>query len=207
MDLSIAPIFPYQYAHARRVSCDAQGGIGNTSYEMNSESYGWWMAGRIYNWNDPDMIHVENPYAGQTAYTSYENKSRVTSTAVAGYMLSGDNAIDSVAPPLMQTWLTNKAINTFPAMNLKFRPVEGNTGTSPVNVMIAQGTTPNTYYIAVFNYTTSAVTEAVDLARAGLSGTTQYKVTDLWTGATSTSTGTLSISLQAAESTIVEVTQ
>ena len=207
MDLSIAPIFPYQYAHARRVSCDTYGAISNTSYEMNSESYGWWMAGRIYNWNDPDMIHVENTDTTGTAYTSYENKSRVISTAVAGYMLSGDNPLDTIAPPLMQTWMTNKAINTFPAMNLKFRPVEGNTGTSPVNVMIAQGTTPNTYYIAVFNYTTSAVAESVNLTRAGLSGTTQYNVTDLWTGATSTATGTLSISLQAAESTIVEVTQ
>jgi len=67
MDESIAPIFPYQYAHARRVSCDTFGGIGSptvnsggtTSYEMNSASYGWWLAGRLYNFNDPDQIVME----------------------------------------------------------------------------------------------------------------------------------------------------
>ena len=204
MDLSIAPIFPYQYAHARRVSCDTYGAISNTSYEMNSESYGWWMAGRIYNWNDPDMIHVENEDATGTAYTSYENKSRVTSTAVAGYMLSGDNPLDTVAPPLMQTWMTNKAINTFPAMNLKFRPVEGNTGTSAVNVMVAQNGT--TYYLAVFNYDGSnASTQTIDLVRAGLSSSSSYTVTDLWTGATSSATGSVTVKLNPAESTILQL--
>ena len=204
MDLSIAPIFPYQYAHARRVSCDTYGAISNTSYEMNSESYGWWMAGRIDNWNDPDMIHVENEDATGTAYTSYENKSRVTSTAVAGYMLSGDNPLDTVAPPLMQTWMTNKAINAFPAMNLKFRPVEGNTGTSAVNVMVAQNGT--TYYLAVFNYDGSkASTQTIDLGRAGLSSSSSYTVTDLWTGATSSATGSVTVNLNPAESTILQL--
>ena len=207
IDESIAPIFPYQYAHARRVSCDTYGAISNTSYEMNSESYGWWLAGRLYNWNDPDEIHFENTDTSSTAvpYTLNENKSRMTSVAVGGYMLSGDNVLDSTAPPLVQEWMTNASINALPAMNLHFRPVEGNTGTSPVNVMIATGPS-NTYYIAVFNYDGSnAAKESLDLTRAGLSGSTQYTVTDLWTGATSTATGTLSVSLGAAESTMLQV--
>ena len=80
MDESISPIFPYEYAHARRVSCDTFGQIGSprhpvnssgtsTSYEMNSAGYGWWLAGRLYNFNDPDQIVMEG-------FTSYENKSR-----------------------------------------------------------------------------------------------------------------------------------
>ena len=32
LDLSIAPIFPYQYTHGRRISCDAWGSIGHTQY-------------------------------------------------------------------------------------------------------------------------------------------------------------------------------
>ena len=72
IDESIAPIFPYQYAHARRVSCDTFGQMGTqtpsnsggpeggtTSYEMNSATYGWWLAGRLYNFNDPDQIVME----------------------------------------------------------------------------------------------------------------------------------------------------
>ena len=82
MDESISPIFPYQYAHARRVSCDTFGQMGTqtpgnssgpeggtTSYEMNSASYGWWLAGRLYNFNDPDQMVLEG-------FTANENKSR-----------------------------------------------------------------------------------------------------------------------------------
>jgi hypothetical protein len=204
LDESIAPVFPYQYAHARRVSCDTYGSIANTSYEMNSESYGWWLAGRLYNWNDPDEIHLENTDTTGTPYTTYENKSRMTSVAVSGYMLSGDDVTDSIAPPLIQKWLTNSSINALPALNLKFRPVEGNTGTSAVNVMVAQNGT--TYYLAVFNYDGSnASTQTIDLGRAGLNSSSQYTVTDLWTGTTSSATGSISVNLNPAESTILQL--
>ncbi len=125
MDESIAPIFPYQYAHARRVSCDTFGGIGSptvnsggtTSYEMNSASYGWWLAGTLYNYNDPDQMVLEG-------FTSNENKSRVTSAAIQGYMFDGDDLTDSAAPALAQKWLTNSAINGLVGLNLHFRPVD-----------------------------------------------------------------------------------
>jgi hypothetical protein len=195
IDESIAPLFPYQYANARRVSCDTYGAIGDTSYEMNSESYGWWLAGRLYGYNDPDEIHLEG-------YTLNENKSRVTSTAVSGYLLDGDDVTDSVAPALVQEWLTNPNINLMPSLQLHFRPVEGNTGTSPVNVMVAERN--GGYFIAVFNYDGSnPANESVDLGRAGLDPSRRYQVTDLWTGKTSSASGTLNLSLNPAESTIV----
>ena len=43
ISLSIAPVFPGQYAHGRRVSCDAFGTIDWTEYMLNSLSYGWWL--------------------------------------------------------------------------------------------------------------------------------------------------------------------
>lgn len=205
MDESIAPIFPYQYAHARRVSCDTFGGIGSptvnsggtTSYEMNSASYGWWLAGRLYNYNDPDQMVLEG-------FTNNENKSRVTSAAIQGYMFDGDDLTDSVAPGLAQTWLTNPSINGLSTLNLNFRPVDGNTGQNPTSVLVAQS--GNTYYLAVFNYDGSnPLSESIDLAHAGLSGSANYKVTDLWTGATSSATGSLPVSLQPAESTIFKL--
>ena len=42
ISLSIAPIFPGQYAHGRRISCDVFGTINWTEYMLNSLSYGWW---------------------------------------------------------------------------------------------------------------------------------------------------------------------
>jgi hypothetical protein len=209
IDESIAPVFPYQYAHTRRIAGDTYGSIEDTKREMASESYGWWMAGRIYDWNDPDEMLLEGtetPSGATTPvpYTANENQSRVTSGAVAGFMLDGDDVTDSGAPALVQKWLTNTSINALPSLGLQFRPVEGNTGTTPVNVMVAEKN--GVYYLAVFNYDyNNPLTTSIDLGRAGLNSTTQYKVTDLWSGATSTATGSLSVNLGAAQSTIFEL--
>jgi hypothetical protein len=209
IDESIAPLFPYQYAHTRRVAGDTYGSIEDTKREMASASYGWWMAGRIYNWNDPDEMLLEGtetPSGATTAvpFTANENKSRVTSGAVAGFMLNGDDVTDVGAPPLVQKWLTNPSINGLPALGLNFRPVEGNTGTTPVNVLVAQQ--GSTYYIAVFNYDISnPLSTMVDLGRAGLNSSSAYTVTDLWSGETSSATGSLPVSLGAAESTVLKL--
>ena len=59
---SIAPLFPYGYAHGRRIACDTYGaatGAMSTQYEMNSASYGWWMNGKLYKFNDPDGMVFE----------------------------------------------------------------------------------------------------------------------------------------------------
>jgi IPT/TIG domain/Alpha galactosidase C-terminal beta sandwich domain/Carbohydrate binding module (family 35) len=209
IDESIAPLFPYQYAHTRRVAGDTYGSIEDTKREMASASYGWWMAGRIYNWNDPDEMLLEGtetPSGSSTPvpFTANENKSRVTSGAVAGFMLNGDDVTDAGAPPLVQTWLTNSSINGLPALGLNFRPVEGNTGTTPVNVLVAQQ--GNVYYVAVFNYDiNNPLSTTIDLGRAGLNSSTAYSVTDLWSGKTSSATGSLPVSLGAAESTILKL--
>jgi hypothetical protein len=209
IDESIAPLFPYQYAHTRRVAGDTYGSIEDTKREMDSAGYGWWMAGRIYNWNDPDEMLLEGtetPSGSSTPvpFTANENKSRVTSGAVAGFMLNGDDVTDAGSPPLVQKWLTNTSINGLPALGLNFRPVEGNTGATPVNVLVAQQGA--VYYIAVFNYDiNNPLSTTVDLGRAGLNSSTAYAVTDLWTGATSSATGSLPVSLGAAESTILKL--
>ena len=206
IDESISPLFPYQYAHTRRVAGDTYGSIQDTEREMDSASYGWWMAGRIYNWNDPDEMLLEgtetNSAGTQVPFTANENQSRVTSGAVAGFMLNGDDVTDSAAPALVQHWLTNPTINSLPSLGLNFRPVEGNTGATPVNVLVAQK--GNSYYIAVFNYDpANPLTEQINLGRAGLNSANTYSVTDLWSGSTSSATGTLTVNLGVAQSTIL----
>lgn len=56
LSYSIAPLFPYQYAHARRISCDTADDIGETSYMLNSLNYGWWEDNTLYQFTDPDHI-------------------------------------------------------------------------------------------------------------------------------------------------------
>ena len=189
---SIAPLFPYGYAHARRVSCDVNGAaVGSMSaeYELNSASYGWWMSGRLYPFNDPDAVTFDG-------FTASDNMTRLLSAVVSGTVfLDGDNLTLASAQALAREYLTNPRINAVARLGKPFRPVEGNTGTAPSNVLVLQD--GSTYYLAVFNFGTSAVTTAVDLGRAGLSATQTYTATDLWTGATQSATGTLSVPLGA----------
>lgn len=209
IDESIAPIFPYQFAHTRRVAGDTYGSIEDTKREMASASFGWWLAGRLYNWNDPDGLLLggtETPSGSSTpfAFTANENKSRVTSGAVAGFMLNSDDLTDPNAQALAQKYLTNSDINSMPGLGLNFRPVEANTGTAPANVLVASKN--GVYYIAVFNYDGSnPLNTTIDLGRAGLNSTTTYTVTDLWSGASSHATGSLSVNLGAAESTLLKL--
>jgi len=172
------------YEFARRGWLDSNS-WANDFYGLRklSHSYGWWMAGRIYNWNDPDQMLLEGtgkPSGSSTPVplTANENKSRVTSGAVAGFMFNGDDVTDSAAPPRVQKWLTNSNINGLPALGLNFRPMEGNTGTSPVNVLVAKA--GSVYYVAVFNYDiANSLNTTIDLGRAGLNSSATYTVTDL----------------------------
>lgn len=190
---SIAPLFPYQYGHARRVSCDVSGaattGLGSAEYELNSASYGWWMSGSLYSFNDPDMMVFEG-------YTADDNMTRLLSAVISGTVfLDGDDLTESTGQALARAYLTEGRINDVARLGRAFRPVEGNTGTTPSPEFVLQN--GSTWYLAVFNFGTTASTVAVDLARAGLDGTHTYAATDLWSGATSSATGTLSVSLDA----------
>src|SRR5580698_863673 len=92
--------------------------------------------------------------------------------------------------------LTNAAINEVARSGISFRPVEGNTGTGPSTVFVRQD--GSSWYVAVFNYTASAVNSSLNLTRLGMAGT--YTAVDLWSGTTSTVSGTTwSVSLGAKQ--------
>ncbi|HEY2510436.1 MAG TPA: hypothetical protein VGI39_06260 [Polyangiaceae bacterium] len=195
---SIAPLFPNGYAHARRVACDTYGvdtGSLSTQYEMNSASYGWWLSGALYPFNDPDEMLLQG-------FSATDNMSRLISGAVSGTVfLNGDDLTDPTALALARAYLTNDRINAVAKLGRAFRPLEGNTGTNPSDVLTLHD--PSGDYIAAFNYTTSAVTKAIDLTRAGLNGSKSYAVTDLWTGAGSTAQGTLSVAVDAGSAKLL----
>jgi hypothetical protein len=195
---SIAPLFPYGYAHARRVSCDTFGAISETEYAMNSIGYGWWMSGTLYAFNDPDHIVLEG-------HTPSENQSRVTSAAIAGTVfLSGDDVTRAPGRERVERWLTNSDINRVARLGRAFRPVEGNTGTSAPRAMALRD--GHAWYLAVFNYDSKApATASVDLGRAGLDAARPYHVTDLWSGRQWDALGSLSAALRPAESTILRL--
>ena len=195
---SIAPLFPYQYGHARRIACDANTSlISNTAYTMNSVSYGWWLDD-LYQFNDPDIM-VFNGYGA----TTNENQGRLISGAVTGIFLDGDDLTTAGGQAAAQICLTDATINRVASIGRTFTPVEGNTGTDASDIFVRQENA-STWSIAVFNYTTGPVNESVDLSRVGLPATS-YVATDLWAGTTSTVSNSFTVSLNSAQAKLFRV--
>jgi hypothetical protein len=148
---------------------------------MQAVSYGWWINGRLYQYSDPDMMKFSGG-------TTNENQSRLINCAIAGTVfLNSDDLTSTSGQNLTMTCLTNAGINEVARAGVSFRPVEGNTGTNAADVFVRQD--GGTWYVAVFNYTTSTVNKTLNLARLGISGT--YKAVDLWSGSSTTVSGTI----------------
>ncbi len=177
---AISPIFPYQYAHSRRIYCDAASSIGDTAATMQAVSYGWWINGRLYQFSDPDMMKFSGA-------TPNENQSRLINCAIAGTVfLNSDDLASAGGQSLAISCLTNPNINQVARAGLSFRPVEGNTRTNATDVFVRQD--GSNWYVAAFNYNASSVTKNLNLSRLGISGT--YTAKDLWDGTFSSIAGT-----------------
>jgi hypothetical protein len=185
ISLSIAPIFPYQYAHARRVACDTYGaatGQSSSRYALNSASYGWWMSSRLYTYNDPDHMVFEG-------FNSSENVLRLLSGVVAGTVfLSGDDLTQSKGQDLASYLLTNPRLNELARMGKAFRPVQGNTGDGPSKVLVLHDN--GRHFLAVFNFD-RAENYAIDLERAGFDANRKYQTIDLFDGSEGSTQKTL----------------
>jgi hypothetical protein len=197
---SIAPIFPSQYAHSRRISCDTYGKINETEYMLNSLTYGFWQNGTIYTYTDPDHLALAR------ASSLTEARSRMNSGVIAGTVLLGsDDVNDPVAQEYMTALFNNKEVLELALKGKVFKPLEGNTNANAADTFVMKD--GNDYYMAVFNYSANASADkTVNLSRAGLDGAESYTMQDLWTGEVSTISGTLALSLQPTESKLVKLT-
>ena len=197
---SIAPIFPSQYAHSRRISCDTYGKINETEYMLNSLTYGFWQNGTIYTYTDPDHLALAR------ASSLTEARSRMNSGVIAGTVLLGsDDVNDPKAQEYMTALFNNKEVLELALKGKVFKPLEGNTNANAADTFVVKD--GNDYYMAVFNYSANAAADkAVNLGRAGLDAAESYTMQDLWTGEVSTITGTLALSLQPTESKLVKLT-
>ncbi|HEV2454938.1 MAG TPA: hypothetical protein VGY98_11790, partial [Verrucomicrobiae bacterium] len=198
MSESIAPIFPYQYAQSRRIACDAQlSEISNTAYTMNAVSCGWWISGRLYDFNDPDLLVFDN------GPDINEVQSRLINGAITGLYLNGSVLTNAASIAMAQRCLTNAAIDAVAQVGKTFRPVDGATGTGAGNIFIRQENS-NHWHMAVFNYTASAANETVNLSSAGLPPGS-YVVTNLWNGAVSSAAGSFTVSLNEKQAALFEL--
>ncbi|QHS59675.1 alpha-galactosidase [Chitinophaga agri] len=172
INLSIAPIFPAQYAQSRRIACDAWNKIKDTEYTLNAVSYGWWI-NHIYQFNDADHVVLQQASEG-------ENRARVTSAVITGLFITGDDFSKGGSEEgkrKAKQFLTNAEVNAA-AMGRSFRPVEG-TGERSEDQFVLTDAKGNTWY-AIFNYTEDPRSIQLPLERLGLDPAKQYRVRDLW---------------------------
>ena len=179
---SIAPLFPYQYANARRVSCDAWGEMWHTNYMMNSLSFGWWLD-RVYAYNDPDHLVMGDR-------SEAENMSRITTGAVTGYFMIGDNLTTKgsyvgteISQEKVKTYAVNERVNAVVRLGRSFRPAYGHkVSGSNRSVDLFTLETEDAYYIAYFNYDEGVKEGELILNDLGIDSETISGGIECWSG-------------------------
>lgn len=211
ISLSIAPLFPGGYGHARRISCDTMGHISgrnqSTEYMLNSLTYGWWTSPSVYI-ADPDHIPL-GPMANEGARNENEARSRFLSAVISGGMILDSSAYldDPTAQDLAPRVYTNPHINAIAATGKPFRPIEGHTGDQATDVFVREESWG--CYLAVFNFNgESPVSKRIPLERIGksLAGVAGVSVTDVWNDTSlGRSIGTSNVSLGPAECKLLKL--
>src|SRR5690606_31842773 len=206
INLSIAPMFPAQYAHSRRISCDAFGSLQSTEYMLNSLSYGWWMNGTIYKYNDPDHTVIYKSF-NEDPITENEALSRFNASVIAGtVLLGGDDFRSNEARKRAKKLFTNKEVNELAKRGVSFIPVEGNSGDKAVDTFVIHDRETDATFVAIFNYNSDKPTvKHIQLTRLGLSDS-GYRVYNLWKKEEYELNKELQIQLGEAESTILKIT-
>ncbi|WP_235550501.1 alpha-galactosidase [Paenibacillus sp. Soil750] len=204
INLSIAPMFPHQYAHSRRISCDAFGTLEDTEYMLNSLTYGWWMNGTLFPYNDPDHTVLYKSF-NQEPTMIQEGRSRLNASLIAGtVLLMGDDFRNEEARTRAEDWLSRPELLQIAETGKSFVPVEGNTDAASDSVFFLMA--DNDCFIAAFNFNKDAMIEKqISIARLGMPKNATYWLHDLWEKTALQSTGDISVQLEPAESKIFKL--
>jgi len=195
LNLSIAPLFPSQYANSRRIGCDAFGSIGDTEYTLNGLTYGWWLDG-VYDFNDPDEVVLDG-------FSEGENRARVTSAAVTGLFICGDDFSRDGGPlgkERARKFLTNLGIGAVARIPKSFRPVEGNTASRAADLFTCS--CQNHLYLAAFNYSNAAANWNLDFTRIGLKMRGPVELKELWSDAVILATNSMTFHVAPADAAL-----
>ncbi len=202
ISLSIAPMFPHGYAHSRRISCDVFANIGASEYLLNSTNYGWWPAGRLYAFDDPDSACVYQPM-DEPPVTEAEARTRFTASVISGgMMIMGDDLTKTPNRDRVKRLFSNSEVLALARRAPQFWPVDGTTETKAGDAFVWHdgGTT----YVAAFNFAKDAPrTARLPLSRLGLAHATS--VHDLWTGTDRSFAGDLTLDLPPMSCALVRL--
>lgn len=209
LSLSIAPLFPSGYGHARRLACDTKGHINgkeqSTEYMLNALTYGWWTNKRLYIL-DPDHV-VLGEHGDLGARSVDEGNSRLLSAIIGGGMVLDSSPLseDPQARELAKSVYAKPDWFDLSASGEAFRPIEGDTGSAATNAFVRSD--GGNLYLAVFNYDDkNPATIRVPIARIAspATGRTIIKAIDTVSGThESFASGAISVTLRPAESKLL----
>ena len=205
ISLSIAPIMPHGYGHARRISCDAFGSLDQSAYLNNCITYLWWMNDCLYRFNDPDHIVTYKTYDKHST-TLEEGRTRYHTGVICGsLMLTSDDYGIPEARERAREVLTNEEINAVARKGESFRPVSGAQGEFAADVFARKD--EDAVVVAAFNYSLSDERQVViPVEEIGLEKGQRCKVKDLWTKkVTESEDGYVRIKLIPAQSVMIKV--
>ena len=198
LNLSISPLFPAQYANSRRISCDTFGRIDQVEYMLNSLTYGWWLS-KVYDFNDADHMVLDG-------FSEGENRARVTSSAITGIFISGDDLSEgssAIGKQRVKEFLTNSKVCNVARIQKSFEPVEGNTDNHAANLFYYKN--GSEFYLAAFNFSDTSVDFTIDPQRIGLSAGTPARVKELWSGSTQNISGPWVIHLPGKDAALYKI--
>ncbi|GGR95223.1 alpha-galactosidase [Streptomyces humidus] len=141
------------------------------------------------HWNDPDMLEV-----GNGSLTATESRSEFSLWAeMAAPLIAGTN-IPSASADTLST-LTNSRVIAVDQDPLGKQGVM--VSSSGGRDVLAKPLAGGDVSVALFNETGSTATITTSAAAIGKTGASAYTLTDLWSGASSTTSGTISASVPA----------
>jgi len=185
-----------QFAHMRRIACDAWKTIDQTQYTLNSVSYGWWQT-YLYDFIDADhlVFHDESPEV---------NKARLLSGVVTGTIILGDDLSKKENwQPTMNQYLQDPEILKIIADGKSFRPagfVEGKAANAYYYKKIGTN-----LYVAVFNYNTAPAAINIDFKQIGLTPNKKYKAVELFEKAAQEFSAEKSIAFEQAGAKLFKI--
>jgi alpha-galactosidase len=139
-------------------------------------------------WNDPDMLEIGN------GMSVTEDQSEFSLWAeMAAPLIEGSNLTSASSTTL--SILTNRAVIAVDQDSLGKQGTE--VSSSGGHDVLAKPLANGDVSVALFNETGSATTISTTAAAIGKTGSSSYTLTNLWTGATSSTTGTISASVPA----------
>ena len=194
LNLSIAPIFPYQYANGRRLACDTFYSIENTEYMLNSLTFGFWES-KIYACPDPDLIDIWGKDGGAE---ENEARARVTSGAISASFLAGDffSSFGGEEQKRVDLLLKNPDIMALARDRRVFRPARLPSGPAADIYVLQDGAAA---YYAVFNFDE----KARDFTLPDIPAGSQIK--ELWSGALLEGVPEMSVRIEANDARVYAV--